>query len=91
MRELLAPRPGDHTPLYLQLARSLRYHIAKGEIDPGSALPSERDLSELTGLSRVTVRKGIEKLIEEGVLFRWLSPDGSPAPLNGPKSSSLHR
>ena len=70
MREKLAANSNDSTPLYLQLARNLRNHIASGEIDPGSALPSERDLSEITGMSRVTVRKGIDQLIEEGVLFR---------------------
>ncbi|KAJ8136754.1 hypothetical protein OY671_010033, partial [Metschnikowia pulcherrima] len=55
------------TPLYSQSARSSREHISSGAIDPGSALPSERDLSEMAGLSRVTVRKGIEQLIDEGV------------------------
>src|SRR3546814_13841797 len=35
------------------------------------ALPiSERELSERMGMSRVTIRKGIQKLIEEGLLFR---------------------
>ncbi len=70
MREKLSARAGDSTPLYLQLARNLRSHIREGGIDPGGALPSERDLSEITGMSRVTVRKGIDQLIEEGVLFR---------------------
>jgi len=70
MRERLAARPDDRTPLYLQLARNLRDHIASGEIVPGDALPSERDLTEITGMSRVTVRKGIDQLIQEGVLFR---------------------
>lgn len=70
MREVLTTRSDDSTPLYLQLARNLRDHIAQGGIDPGNALPSERDLSEMTGLSRVTIRKGIDQLIEEGVLLR---------------------
>ena len=70
MRERLGARSEDSTPLYMQLARNLRAHIASGEINPGSALPSERDLSEITGMSRVTVRKGIDQLIDEGVLFR---------------------
>lgn len=60
----------DSTPLYLQLAQKLRDHIARGGIGIGSALPSERDLSELVGMSRVTVRKAIEMLIEEGLLLR---------------------
>ena len=70
MLERLAPRNEDSTPLYLQLAVNLREHIASGEIDPGSALPSERNLCQMTGMSRVTVRKGIGQLIEEGILFR---------------------
>ncbi|MEO7680421.1 MAG: GntR family transcriptional regulator, partial [Sphingomonas sp.] len=70
MIEPFAPCAGSHTPLYLQLARSLRDHIAGGRIDPGDALPSERDLSAMTGMSRVTIRKGIGQLIEEGILFR---------------------
>jgi GntR family transcriptional regulator len=70
MRDIAWTRSDEGTPLYLQLARSLREHISKGGIAPGSALPSERDLSEMAGMSRVTVRKGIEQLIDEGVLVR---------------------
>lgn len=70
MREKLTPKQGDNTPIYLQLARSLREQIAAGDLDPGNALPSERNLSDLTGMSRVTVRKAIDTLIEEGLLFR---------------------
>lgn len=69
-REKLVGRREDSTPLYLQLANDLREHITSGGIHPGNALPSERDLTEITGMSRVTVRKGIDKLIEEGLLFR---------------------
>ena len=70
MRDIAWTLAEEGTPLYLQLARSLREHISSGGIDPGSALPSERDLSEMAGLSRVTVRKGIEQLVGEGVLLR---------------------
>lgn len=67
--KLALPRE-DSTPLYLQLAHNLRDHIADGGIGQGSALPSERDLSTMMGMSRVTVRKAIEMLIEEGLLIR---------------------
>ncbi len=70
LRDIALTRSGEGTPLYLQLARSLRDHISGGGIHPGGALPSERDLSEMAGLSRVTVRKGIKQLIDEGVLVR---------------------
>jgi GntR family transcriptional regulator len=70
MREKFTIRQDDSTPLYVQLAKNLRQHICDGGIDPGNALPSERDLSEMTGMSRVTIRKAIEQLIDEGLLFR---------------------
>jgi GntR family transcriptional regulator len=59
-----------HAPLYRQLASRLREQIVDGAIKTGDALPSERDLCEKTGASRVTVRKAIELLIDEGLLSR---------------------
>lgn len=60
----------SHSPIYMQLAQRLRLQIMEGEILAGEALPSERDLCALTGASRVTVRKAINLLIEEGLLSR---------------------
>lgn len=60
----------NHSPIYMQLAQSLRQQIIEGKILAGEALPSERDLCELMGASRVTVRKAIELLIEDGMLSR---------------------
>jgi GntR family transcriptional regulator len=62
------PKPGG--PLYLQAANHLRAYIATHSIAPGGALPSERDLTEALGLSRVTIRKAIDLLIGEGLLYR---------------------
>ncbi len=60
----------SHSPLYIQLAQALRRQIAQGRFAAGDALPSERDLCTLMGASRVTVRKAIALLIEEGLLTR---------------------
>lgn len=70
MREALGDLRDDNTPLYLQFAQNLRAHIESGAIKPGRALPPERGLSEMAGLSRVTVRKAIGQLIAEGVVVR---------------------
>lgn len=59
-----------HSPIYMQLAQTLRRQIVDGKILAGEALPSERDLCTLMGASRVTVRKAINLLIEEGLLSR---------------------
>ncbi len=63
---------GEHSnsPIYMQLAHRLRQQIDDGGISAGEALPSERDLCDIMGASRVTVRKAIELLIEEGLLSR---------------------
>jgi GntR family transcriptional regulator len=57
-------------PLYQQLQRSLREAIEKGIIGPDDALPPERDLAELLSVSRITVRKAVDELVEEGLLIR---------------------
>jgi GntR family transcriptional regulator len=65
------PAPAhSHSPIYMQLAQDLRQQIVDGTISSGEALPSERDLSTLTGASRVTVRKAIDLLIDEKLLTR---------------------
>jgi GntR family transcriptional regulator len=57
-------------PLYQQLQRALREAIEKGVIAPDDALPPERDLAEMLNVSRITVRKAIDELAEEGLLIR---------------------
>lgn len=66
----ISPDGAASTPLYIQMANNLRQLIADGEMAIGDALPSERSLTEITGASRVTVRKAIDQLIEEGLLLR---------------------
>lgn len=39
-------------------------------LEHGNILPGERDLSQLTGVSRITVRKAMQALEEEGVVTR---------------------
>ena len=57
-------------PLYQQLQRALRGAIENGVIGPDDALPPERDLAETLSVSRITVRKAIDELVEDGLLIR---------------------
>lgn len=59
----------DATPIYRQLADTLRAQIASGAIAPNAAIPAERDLAALHAVSRDTVRKAIKLLEEQGVLY----------------------
>ncbi len=56
-------------PPYLQVAARLRGRIESGDLRPGDVLPSEKELTDLTGLARITVRKAVRVLREEGLVY----------------------
>jgi len=56
------------TPAYLQLREQLASAIDRGHLAAGSALPSERGLASSLGLSRMTVRRAFEQLVEAGLV-----------------------
>lgn len=55
-------------PIYVQLRDILRDQIENGVYLPGTAIPSEKELSEKYGVNRQTVRTAIEQLMKEGVV-----------------------
>lgn len=58
---------GSTVPLHHQLAEAIRERIRSGELGPGEALPSERELCDRLGLSRGTVRQALSNVISEGL------------------------
>lgn len=58
------------TPLYRQIYSLLRGRIVEGEYAPDAALPTEDELVERYGVSRVTVRSALKLLAEEGLVVR---------------------
>jgi GntR family transcriptional regulator len=60
----------DNTPLYMQVARKLIQDVREGRYQVDQALPSERLLSEQLDVSRVTARKAIDQLVEQGLVVR---------------------
>jgi GntR family transcriptional regulator len=63
---------GDQAPgpLYQQLHRALRQAIANKQLAPDEALPAERDMAQDLGVSRITVRKALDALADEGLVTR---------------------
>ncbi|NPV69389.1 MAG: GntR family transcriptional regulator [Firmicutes bacterium] len=57
------------TPLYLQLKEEIQRHIEEGVYPEGTAIPSERELCQSYGVSRITVRQAIAQAVAEGILF----------------------
>lgn len=68
--DIFAPFADESGPLYLQLQRRIADAIAQGRLTPGDSLPPEREMAAMTGLSRVTVRKAVEGLVEAGQLVQ---------------------
>jgi GntR family transcriptional regulator len=57
-------------PYYLQIEERLRDLIESDELAPMSRVPSEIELAARFGVSRMTARKSIDRLVNEGFLFR---------------------
>jgi len=55
---------------YKALADSLRASLVRGEYHSGKRLPTEAELSEQMGLSRQTVRRALQDLVAEGLVYR---------------------
>jgi len=71
LKEILKPLdPGASQPLYQQLQRAIREAIDNRLLSPDDALPAERQIASELAVSRITVRKAIDGLVEEGLLVR---------------------
>jgi GntR family transcriptional regulator, N-acetylglucosamine utilization regulator len=57
------------TPLHLQLTALLRQRIISNELEADSRLPSEREMCDQFGISRITVRKAMAALQNEGLIY----------------------
>ncbi|GAB5352395.1 HTH-type transcriptional repressor NagR [Qipengyuania sp. 483] len=60
----------EATPLYQRLKKAMRENIDSHAWEPDDPVPSERDIAERLEISRVTVRKAIDGLVEDGMLVR---------------------
>jgi GntR family transcriptional regulator len=55
---------------YAALAAGLREAIARGDYAGGRRLPTEAELGAAHGVSRQTVRRALQELVGEGLVFR---------------------
>jgi GntR family transcriptional regulator len=61
------PAPGE--PRWIQATRLISGEIASGALEPGMRLPPERDLCQRLSISRATLRKALNQLVDDGVLY----------------------
>jgi GntR family transcriptional regulator len=57
-------------PRYYQLKEIMKEKIRSEEWKPGDLIPSERELGEQYGISRMTARQAITELVNEGLFYR---------------------
>lgn len=57
-------------PLYQQLYELLRSRIVQGDLMAGEVIPTEKELVEQFNLSRVTVRRALQLLVDEELILR---------------------
>lgn len=57
-------------PIYVQLEDYIKKKITERVYLPGESIPTERELTELFGVSRMTIRQAITNLVHQGVLYK---------------------
>lgn len=58
------------TPLYFQLYNLLRACIVEGKIETGMRLPTEKELAEDFGVSRITAKRSLDELAKQNLVER---------------------
>ena len=90
----------DHaikSPRYIQVYSTVRDWIYQGSYKPGSRLPTEEELCRLFQVSRITTRKAVDMLVDEGLVVRqpgrgtFVVEDLADAPVIGEMDQLLRK
>jgi GntR family transcriptional regulator len=57
-------------PIYKQIADHFRLQINEGKLLPEDSLPSETEIAKIYSISRMTARKAVDILVNEGLVKR---------------------
>ncbi|MCR9070110.1 MAG: GntR family transcriptional regulator [Alphaproteobacteria bacterium] len=58
------------SPLYHQIYLIMRQRIADGEFGTSGTVPSEQELAEFHGVSRITAKRALDELAKDGLVVR---------------------
>lgn len=95
-----AREPVDNTirsPRYIQVYAAIRDWIFQGTYKPGQRLPTENELGDLFGVSRITTRKAVDMLVDEELVLRqagrgtFVVDDLADAPVIGDMEQLLRK
>ncbi|MDA3629139.1 GntR family transcriptional regulator [Saccharopolyspora oryzae] len=62
---------GRDLPLHARIRRELEAHIQEGRWAPGTRIPTESELGEQYGVSRITVQRALRDLADTGMVVRY--------------------
>jgi DNA-binding GntR family transcriptional regulator len=79
----------DPSPLYARVARHIEQAVADGVLKAGDRLDGEIGLAERLGVSRQTMRKAIEELVNRGILVRQHGVGTQVAPSRSGSTSGV--
>lgn len=96
-RGKVAPDHALRSPRYVQVYSAIRDWIYQGTYKPGQRLPTESALGDLFQLSRITIRKAVDMLVDEELVTRqagrgtFVVDDLADAPVLGDMEQLLRK
>lgn len=86
---ILNPNAGE--PIYRQLVEQIRRLIAGGQLQPGTEMPSVRELAGSHAINPMTISKAYSLLEAEGLLERQRGKPMTVASQQQPQEDETHR
>lgn len=82
--EMILPINGTGLPAYRALANAIKMQILTGQLKPGAAIPSVRELASSMGTSRSTILRAYELLASQGYV-KTFPKSGTRVSLSAPQ------
>ncbi len=67
---LLKPTLDESMPIFQQIAQIIRIDIVEGKLLEEERVPSENEISNFYNINRATVRKGLQTLVDEEIIYK---------------------
>ncbi|GAA2830375.1 hypothetical protein GCM10020220_073090 [Nonomuraea rubra] len=77
--------PRGPVPIYQVIIKAIKDDIAAGTLRPGQALPTEAEMCTIHQASRLTVRRALEVLREEDVIYTVRAEGSYVGPRDAPQ------